>query len=183
VSLACAGAHFVARFDDGQVRYNLEATNTGQGGVSAPPDEFYRQEYNIPQKALDCGSDLRAVRPRELLGLFVGLRARHYENTGKFAEAEADYLLARWLFPTNRHLHVGQVQSTVQCAIDLFEPQEKGHPVELAEWLQQLVTMKGWRPGGGPRPVAAHEAPLLRENAFDPCVPWREYHITMESWR
>jgi hypothetical protein len=152
MSLACAGPHFVSRFDDGEVYYNIEATTNTGDTFSSHADDYYLQFYKLPEKAIRCGSDLRAVTPRELLGLFFGLRARHFDNTDRHAEAEVDYLVARYLFPKNRHLHTGQHQSTVQYAIDLFEPGEKGHPIELASWLQQVVRVAPWN-RNNPQPV------------------------------
>jgi len=147
VRLACVGSHFIARYDDGTKVFNIEATLTGEGpgrGFSSPPDEHYLKEYSLPQRAIDCGSDLRAITPREMLGVFVGLRARHLENINCFPEAEPDYLLARYLFPKNRQLYISQNQTSVQCSMDRFEPHEKGHPVELARWLQEVVRVTPW---------------------------------------
>lgn len=79
-----------------------------------------------------------------MLGLFLGARARHLENTRRMAEAEPDYLLARYLFPKNRRLYIAQNQVSVQCSMRLFEPHEKGHPVELARWLQDVVRVAPW---------------------------------------
>src|SRR5262249_50895476 len=39
VSLACVHSHHITRYDDGRVRYNIEATDTGRGGFVAPTDE------------------------------------------------------------------------------------------------------------------------------------------------
>jgi hypothetical protein len=39
-----------------------------------------------------------------LLGLFVSLRARHFEDLGRLDEARADYELAARLFPNNLRL-------------------------------------------------------------------------------
>jgi hypothetical protein len=102
VSLACARWHILCRYDDGKVTHNIEATNNGQGGFSAPPDVYYLKEYGIPEWAVLTGSDLTALRPRELLGLFVSLRARHWLDTGRLCEAQRDYRLANRLFPNNR---------------------------------------------------------------------------------
>jgi hypothetical protein len=148
VSLACVGSHFICRYDDGKVTHNIEATNLGKGGFHSHPDDYYMREYRLPPRAVTCGSDLRAVRPREMLGIFYGLRGRHLDNVGEMAQAEGDYLWARALFPNNRQLFNGQVQVSVQVAPDLFEPDEKGHPNELADWLQQVV---GRRPVASPR--------------------------------
>lgn len=145
VSLACVGSHFICRYDDGEKVYNIEATNHEDDGTfCSPPDEYYQREYQIPQRAIDCGSDLRAVNAREMLGLFLGLRARHLENTDRMSESEPDYLLARYLFPRNRQLYVSQNQVSVQFSMELFEPGEKGHPTELAAWLQQVVQIAPW---------------------------------------
>jgi hypothetical protein len=144
VSLACVGSHSVFRYDDGDAIYNIEATNSGEGRLGSPPDEYYIHQYQLPPKALHCGSDLRTLRPRQLLGTFFGLRARHLECIGSYAEAESDFLLARYLFPTNRALHFLQHRRTVQSATELFEPYESGHPVELADFLQQVVRRAPW---------------------------------------
>ncbi len=101
VALACAGWHLLCRFDDGQRTHNIEATNNGRGGFHSHPDEYYRKQYHVLEAAIRCGSDLTALRPRQLLGLFVGLRARHWQDVGRPAEAAHDYLLARDLFPNS----------------------------------------------------------------------------------
>ena len=61
VSLACANNHLFCRFDDGEVTHNIEATAFGRGGFRSHPDDYYRQQYRIPEIAVSCGSDLRAV--------------------------------------------------------------------------------------------------------------------------
>jgi hypothetical protein len=136
VSLACAGHHLIARYEDGCTTHNIEATNTGLGGFSTPPDQYYIDEYYLPEKALTCGSDLKFLTPREMLGVFVGLRARHFDNTGHQPETERDYLLARYLFPNNRILHRGQINSSLEQSLERFEPQEDGSPESLLVWLQ-----------------------------------------------
>jgi hypothetical protein len=101
VSLACARWHILCRYDDGKVAHNIEATNNGRGGFHSHPDSYYRQKYGIPEEAVRSGSDLTALRLRQLLGLFVSLRARYFEDTGHLDEARADYELAASLFPNN----------------------------------------------------------------------------------
>jgi len=152
VSLACVGSHFICRYDDGKVVHNIEATNNTGGGFTSPPDEYYIKQYHLPARAIRCGSDLRAVTPREMLGLSFGLRARHFENTNRLGEAEVDYLVARCLFPQNRHLYIGQNQASVQSSMELFEPGEKGHPTELACWLHDVVRLGPWNRDRFPQP-------------------------------
>jgi len=146
VSLACVGSHFICRYDDGGKVFNIETTQVDGGEWSSPPDRFYLQEceWRIPQRAVDCGSDLRALTRREMLGAFFGARARHLENINRFNEAEPDYLVARYLFPRNRQLYISQNQVSVQNSMELFEPGEKGHPIELAHWLQEVVQVAPW---------------------------------------
>ena len=135
VSLACINSHQICRFDDGQVTYNIEATQTGIGGFKAPPDAYYIEEYDLTPKAIGSGSDLRAVTPRELLGIFLGFRGRHMRDTNRRTEAERDYLLARHLFPSNRKLYIAATEISVRRSLERFEPGEKGSPTSLADWL------------------------------------------------
>ncbi len=104
VALACVGSHFICRYDDGKKIYNIEATKTGSGGFHSHPDDYYLKEFRLPRKAITCGSDLRALKPMEMLGIFIGLRARHFQDTNHFDLAERDWLQARALFPNNRKL-------------------------------------------------------------------------------
>jgi hypothetical protein len=143
VSLACVGSHFICRYDDGEVIHNIEASSAEDGGFHSPPDEHYIEQYRLPAKAIRCGSDLRAITPREMLGVFLGFRARHLVDTGRPADAERDYLLARHLFPINRKLAIAQHHVSLQQFAELFEPHEKGDPVELAEGLQQVAGVGG----------------------------------------
>jgi hypothetical protein len=145
ISLATVGAHFIGRFDDGKKVINIEAASeSGQGGFRALPDSHYLGERKMPRRAVDCGSDLHSLTPREMLGVFFGARARHYNNLVRHKEAEPDYLVARYLFPHNRFLYISQNQISVQNSMDLFEPGERGHPIELAAWLREVVQKAPW---------------------------------------
>jgi hypothetical protein len=106
VALVCARWHLLCRYDDGKVAHNIEATNNGRGVFHSHPDAYYRQKYGIGEEAVRSGSDLTVLRPRKLLGLFVSLRARHFEDLGCLHEARADYALAASLFPNNLRFRV-----------------------------------------------------------------------------
>jgi hypothetical protein len=162
VSLAAVGSHLICRYDDGQVTHNIEATRTGGGGFHSHPDSYYLRAYGLPPKTVTCGSDLRALTPREMLGIFFGLRGRHFQDVGQHGLAEQDYLVARGLFPCSRYLHYVEVMASVQSAMDLFDVGERGHPVDLAEWLGQLVRSAPW----GLR-MEFHEKETNHANATD----------------
>lgn len=134
--LACAGPHIFCRYDDGEVVHNIECTNNSQGGFQSHPDEHYQESREIPDVAIECGSDLRALTPRQIVGLFIGLRGRHREDTELLTEAETDYLLARTLFPENRRLYMAQIGVSVQFSDQRFRVGEAGHHTGLARWLR-----------------------------------------------
>jgi hypothetical protein len=104
VSLACAWAHLIARYDDGQTRHNIEATNNGKGGFHSHPDDYYESRYSISQEAIISGSDLTSLSPRQTVGLFFGFRARHWADSGRLDHAREDLTKARSLFSENRYL-------------------------------------------------------------------------------
>jgi hypothetical protein len=143
VSLACADSHFIVRYDDGEVTHNIEATETGRGGVSSKTDEQIIADFRLPLKAITSGSDLRALRPREMLGCFVGLRARHMKDIGETAEAERDYLLARYLFPANRYMYYGATGVSIKQSAERFEENEEGSPRGMARELSKMHN-GGW---------------------------------------
>ncbi|MCI0460738.1 MAG: hypothetical protein L0Z62_27620 [Gemmataceae bacterium] len=133
----------------------------GGGGFHSHPDDYYLTEHHLPLKAIRCGSDLRALTPRELLAVFVGLRGRHLRDTGRWTEAAADWTLARWLFPGSRRLYVDQMALAVPQGAKLFEPGEIGSPESLAEALLEQYGVPN-----GPRPTTAGPQPAISEGLF-----------------
>ncbi len=162
VSLACVKSHFLCRYDDGKVTHNIEATQAGYGGFKSDPDDYLVREFGLPPAAVRSGSDLRALTPREMLGAFVGLRGRHMRDTGRLEEAEADYLLARRLYPTSRSLYIDAMALAVRRGARLFEPGEIGSPQNLAEKITEQL--------GGPVGVT-------------PVDPARYYDVETSRWR
>jgi Transglutaminase-like superfamily len=141
VSLACLGNHLVCRYDDGKITHNIEATQAEHGGFCSHPDAFLIKKYDLPQKAITCGSELRAVTPRELLGLFIGLRARYERDIREHALAERDYLLARYLFPAHRVHSREQMAATALANLNRFETYEAGHPDNLWGLSEEVRNM------------------------------------------
>jgi len=135
VSLACVRSHLISRFDDGEVTYNIEATSTHPGAFASDPDEVYIQRFKLPERAIACRSDLRKLTAREMLGVFVALRARYYADTGNSDEAERDYLLARYLFPQYRAAYAASIPHIISRGNCLFDRHELGHPSSVRELL------------------------------------------------
>ncbi len=153
VSLACVRSHYICRYDDGTVTHNIEATQAGYGGFKSDPDGYLIERYELPPKAIGSGSDLRAVTPREMLGIFIGFRGRHMRDTNRLAEAEGDYLLARHLFPSNRKLYIDAMAAAVQRSERLFEPGELGSPQSLADWISTQYRMPRPAMRGQPKDI------------------------------
>jgi hypothetical protein len=167
VGLACANSHYVCRYDDGKVVYNIEATDTGHGGFAAGSDEDYLAKEGVSRKAIAVGSDLRKLTAREMLGVFVQSRARHYADTGKARQAAQDYALAYALFPNSRKAYMGLFDSLMECGEKLFGEEEAGHPAALAASLAGR-----YQPPGaglaGPRAAGADgRSPLHRDPLED----------------
>ena len=135
VSLAAVHSHYVLRYDDGEVTHNIEATQAGYGGCKSDPDEYLIREYRLTRKAVGTGSDLRAFTPRELLGIFFGLRARHFKDVNNVREAEKDYLLARYLCPVNHTLYFGAMGIQILRGAEMFDPGEEGYPTQMADFI------------------------------------------------
>ena len=165
VGLACAGSHYVCRYDDGQVHYNIEATDTGRGGFAAGSDQDYIEKEGVSRKAIAVGSDLRKLSGREMLGVFVQARARHFADTGKIDLAARDYALAHTLFPNSREVYMGLVGTLMPVGEKLFARSEHGHPLSLAAYLSGMYA-PGGRAGlaGGP---AYEPDPLLEVERID----------------
>ena len=135
VTLACAKSHYVCRYDDGKVVHNIEATDTGHGGFAAGSDSNYMEAEGISRKAVACGSDLRKLTAREMLGVFVQSRARYLADTNNPAPAARDYALAYTLFPKSRKIYVGLAGHLVATGEKLFTAGEHGHPSSLGAYL------------------------------------------------
>lgn len=165
VSLACAGKHNFLRYDDGEVTFNMEVATSLKYGYWAPTDEEIILQRRISPEGIACGSEMRALSPRERLAVFLGLRARHYKNMGEVARdrqwfrlTEQDYLLARWLFPANREHHADLTHYMAYFSDERFARHEAGHwrsydrlMVEVDEYLQgshpAFYSDFRWQPG------------------------------------
>ena len=135
VSLASARSHLLSRFDDGEVVHNIEATSTHAGSFASDPDEVYVERFSLPKRAIACGSDLRKLTAREMMGVFLALRGRHYCDTSRVRQADLDFALSRVLFPNHRRTYIAAMTPMIQRGADLFDSDEVGHPITLFEDL------------------------------------------------
>lgn len=180
VSLACVGPHFVVRFDDGESTWNIEATQSGKGGFKSDPDEYLIETNRLPEIAISSGSDLRALRPHEVLGVFVELRAQHIRDLGfaaaneaKVLESESDWLLARSLFPTNRIIFRHQSVVSSLRGSTLFGEREAGHPDTYGACLDELAERRRqWRDLAREKGQA--------ESELDHFIPWDDLYFQVE---
>jgi len=138
VALACVGSHYVCRYDDGKKVHNIETTDTGRGGFAETTDKEYIAEKQTSRRAVACGSDLRKLSAREMLGVFVAMRARHYCDVNQIRRSARDYALAYTLFPSSRKIYIGVVGNMVPRGFELFTPDEHGHPDSLAAFIRGL---------------------------------------------
>jgi len=163
VSLASVGPHYVCRYDDGKVHYNIEATYEGPGFVS-DSDQDYVKDIGLPQKAATTGSDFRSLTAREMLGVFVGSRARYYWDTDQREAAYRDYIFSQALYPNHRANFRESVRAIVWQGEQLFEPYETGHPATMAQWLVSTYLRL---PQGPPDTTTVHHAPpTARRNSM-----------------
>jgi hypothetical protein len=135
VRLVMANAHFFCRFENGEVRHNIEATNFDRG-FRTPYDSHYKEEHRIPDIAIEVGSDLKTLTHREMLAEFFGLRGRHHRDCNRVRQAEEDFLFARALFPDNRRLYMAQIECSVTMSEARFVMGEKGSINGLLHWLR-----------------------------------------------
>lgn len=166
VSLAAVKSHTVCRFDDGDVVYNIETTHTEQGGMfSAGSDSDYLKQFNLPSRAVASGSDLNSMTARQMLGYFIGLRARHFADTGRMDLADRDYALARALLPNHRKTWQASMEAAIFKGTHLFNPGEPEGPSGLAYWLNAQFAQR--RPASSSTSMQERIAEAERINAIN----------------
>lgn len=97
LKLVTTKGHLFARWEDGQERLNIEATNEG---LNCFPDEYYRHwPFDLSQAESQSGRYLRSLTPQEELALFLQTRGMCLKAAGRFAEAKVAWEKARELAP------------------------------------------------------------------------------------
>jgi hypothetical protein len=177
VSLACVKSHFISRFDDGTVTHNIEATSNHPGSFASGSDEDYIKKLGLPRKAIECGSDLRKLTAREMIGVFLSLRGRHYTDTGLPTESDSSYALARVIFPLHRRAYIGAMAPMLARGATLFNRGEVGHPDSLFQEVRPYLSLGPSHPLHSPfmgqsppmtpaRPVVVGSVVDVLEKAF-----------------
>ncbi len=133
VSLTCVKHHYMCRYDDGQRVYNVEATDTGRGSFSIPEEDEIIKKTGLSSYAIESDSDLRSLTNREMLAVFIAVRARYYKDTNQMDLADRDYSLARSQFPKWRGLNYMSQAGYFWRAEQIFKPSEYGHPSEMSK--------------------------------------------------
>jgi hypothetical protein len=162
VSIACAKTHLLSRYDDGEVVHNIEATSTQPGTFASDPDAEYIKRFNLPQKAIECGSGLRRLTAREMAGVFLALRARHYQDIRDLEHADSSYALSRVLFPSYRDACARSIVPFLWRAGQLFNPGEIGHPDSIFDGLAPTISPAVYHTHMAREGVSTHPMSLMK---------------------
>ena len=135
VSLALVKNHQLSRFDDGEVIYNIEPSHALDNGFSEGSDQQYMELFKMSCKAKESGMELRKLTAREMMGVFVAARARHYQDIGNTEACDVECCLARHLLPKHRPLYTMAMGPYIERGKVMFNPEEVGHPKQLYEHL------------------------------------------------
>jgi hypothetical protein len=146
VSLAVVSSHIISRYDDGSAVHNVELSSVNDGTFASDDDAFYKQKFGLPERAVECGSDLRRLTVREMLGVFIALPARHFADVGDSGRADTDYALSRVCFPQYRRGYIGSMVPMLRRGASLFDHGETGHPDSVFRDFGQIFDTHGRLP-------------------------------------
>lgn len=105
--LVGAKEHFFVRWDDGEVRFNIEATGEGMG---TPPDNHYRTgRFEVAPVVEERSCYLKPKTIRQCLASFLGERARFCMDLCAFQEAVLAMSYAAVLHPEN-HVYLNSAK-------------------------------------------------------------------------
>ncbi len=75
--------HFFVRYDDGQVRFNIETTSSG----GSAPDEHYMEKFNVPTNR-ENSIYMVNLNPLQTLGCFFNNLGNSYLAVGNISQAQ-----------------------------------------------------------------------------------------------
>jgi hypothetical protein len=138
VSLCSVYYHWLSRFDNGKSVHTIETSKIdAEGHVGSSPDEWYIRKFEIPPKAIECGSEMRSLTAREMIGAFLACRGRHYADIRRHDLADVTFALARHLFPNHRQTYARALDAAMLSrGRTLFEQGEKHHTDSVFHGLE-----------------------------------------------
>lgn len=100
LKLVTTKAHLFLRWEDGQERFNLEATGRGMNRYD---DAHFKQwPFPVTEEEIRNEGYLKSLTAAEELAVFLSLRANCLKDAGKLPEAAACYAQAAQLAPAAR---------------------------------------------------------------------------------
>jgi len=98
--------HFFVRYDDGEVRFNIETTSSGGSGT----DEQYMEKFNVPQGD-NSSIYLKNLNKIQTLGCFFNNLGNSYDKIGDIDSALRAYKTAVEINPTlsESRVNVGNI--------------------------------------------------------------------------
>jgi tetratricopeptide (TPR) repeat protein len=139
--------HFFVRYDDGQVRFNIETT--GKGGTTT--DEHYINKFKVPQDSSGGGIYMKNLSKIQTLGCLFNNLGNVYFDIGNYELALLALTRAVEINPTlsesrtnlgNIYLKKGQVEDAIyqyQAALEINPSDAKTH-----NNLGNAYTERGW---------------------------------------
>jgi regulator of sirC expression with transglutaminase-like and TPR domain len=85
--------HFFVRYDDGKIRFNIEATNQG----NSAPDSYYLEQFNVPKTSTIYMTNLNK---RQSLGCFFNNLGNVYKDINNVNQAMASMQWAVYINPS-----------------------------------------------------------------------------------
>ena len=80
VRLVIAKSHLLCRWDDGKERFNIEGTDTSNGGMSTYPDEYYIERFSMTEGDIKYKGYMASLTPRAELAFFPMMLAPQKES-------------------------------------------------------------------------------------------------------
>jgi len=141
--------HFFVRYDDGQVRFNIETT--AKGGNA--PDDYYIQKFNVPKNNTIYMTNLNK---RQTLGCFFNNLGNVYNDVNNVDQAMASLQWAVYINPSlaesrinlgNTYLRKDRVDDAIaeyQAAVRINPDDSKAHnnlgnAYQRCEWFNDAV--------------------------------------------
>ena len=108
------GTKLVLRFDDGQKAHTIDTTDADKSGFVIYSEQELAKTNTTP----------KPLNNREILGQFLQIRSRYFEQLGEWQEAEKDILLAHTLCPNGRRIFEYLLDSLLRRGKSIYSHRE-----------------------------------------------------------